>query len=100
MLILPLCLVLLDGPWVQVHGGSITGADIAAWPYSVGILCKFTAFLGTLHWLVDAVDMGYFGVSFVEVVIHFERWAGRRLLSEKFTRRADRPILIVRWWLS
>ena len=52
------------GPWMQVHGGVITGADVAAWPYSVGILCKFAAFLGTLHWLVDAVDMGHFGVTF------------------------------------
>ena len=40
----------LNGPWVQVHGGSISGADIAPRPYSVGFLCKFTAFLGSLHW--------------------------------------------------
>ena len=39
----------LNGSWMQVHGGCIAGADVAAWPYSVGILCKFTAFLGTLH---------------------------------------------------
>ena len=45
----------LSGPWMQVHGGCITDADIAAWPYSVDILCKFTAFLGTLHWL----DIGH-----------------------------------------
>ena len=31
----------LGGFWMQVHGGSIARADIAAWPYSVGILCKF-----------------------------------------------------------
>ena len=31
---------------------------------SVGILCNFTAFLGSLHWLVDAVDLGHFGVFF------------------------------------
>ena len=29
---------------MQVPGGRITGAGIAAWPYSVGVLCKFTAF--------------------------------------------------------
>ena len=40
----------LSGPWTQVRGGCISGADVAAWPYSVGILCKFTSFLGTLHW--------------------------------------------------
>ena len=30
--------------------GHISGADTAAWPYSVGILVKFTSFLDTLHW--------------------------------------------------
>ena len=38
--------------------GCFTGADIAAWPYSAGISCKFTAFLSSLHWPVDAVDLG------------------------------------------
>ena len=27
----------LNSSWVQVHAGHISGADIAAWPYSVGI---------------------------------------------------------------
>ena len=43
---------------MHVHGGCITGADVAAWPYSVGILCKFAAFFGSLHWPMDNVDMG------------------------------------------
>ena len=55
---------LLNGPWMQLHGGCITGADVGAWPYCVGILCKFTAFLATLHWPVDAVDMRHVEVSF------------------------------------
>ena len=82
---------------MQVQRCSITGADIAAWPYSVGILCKFTAFLGTSHWPVDTVDMGHFGVSYLEVLILFEQWAGHRLLSEKVARphvTANRPILV------
>ena len=86
----------LFGPWMQVHGSCITGADVA-WPHSVGISRKFTAFLGTWHWLVDAVDVGHLGVSLLEVLILFERWAGHRLLSEKVTRphvRANRSILI------
>ena len=57
-----------NGSRMRVHGGVFTGADIAAWPYGVGIFCKFTAFLGTSHWPVDAVDMGHFGVSFGEVL--------------------------------
>ena len=75
----------LNGPWFQVHGGCISGADIAAWPNSVGILCKFTAFLCSLHWPVDAIDLVHFGVSFLELLILFEQWAGHRLLSEKVT---------------
>ena len=63
----------LGGPWMQVHGGGVAGADIAAGPYiySVGILCKFTAFLGTLNWPVGAEDMGNFWVSFLELLILF-----------------------------
>ena len=53
----------LNGPWFQVQGGCISGADIAAWPDRVGILCKFTAFLCSLHRPVDAVDLFFFGAS-------------------------------------
>ena len=79
--------------WFQVVGGRISGADIAAWPYSVGILIRFTSFLNTLHW----PKFGHFGMSFWELLILFEQWAGQRLLSEKVTWphvRANRPILI------
>ena len=82
----------MNGPWFQVHGGCIVGSDIAAWPCSVGILCEFSAFLGSLHWPVDAVDLGHLCVSFLELLILFEQWAGHRLLSEKVT--ANRPVLI------
>ena len=42
-------------------------------------------------------DFGHFGVSFLELLILFEQWAGHRLLSEKVSRphvRAHRPFLI------
>ena len=84
-------------PWIQVDAGRISGADIAAWPYSVGILGKFTSFWGTLHWLTSSDDLGHFGISFLELLILFEQWAGHRLLSEKVTRqhvRANRLISI------
>ena len=87
----------LNSDWVQVHAGHITGADISAWPYSVGILVRFTSFLSHLHWPSGSVDMGHFGVSFLELLILFEQWAGHRLLSEKVTRphvRAGRPISV------
>ena len=73
--------VFLNGPWIQVNG-----CDIAAWPYSVGILCRLTSFLRTLHWPTGSDDFGHFGVSFLELSILFEQWAGHWLLSEKVTR--------------
>ena len=76
----------LNSDWVQVHAGHITSADISAWSYSVGILVRFTSFLSHLHWPSGSVDMGHFGVSFLELLILFEQWTGHRLLSEKVTR--------------
>ena len=76
----------LNRPWVQVHGGHISGCDIAAWPYSVGILFRFTSFLSTLHWPSGSDDLGHFGISFLKLLILFEQWAGHRLLSAKVTR--------------
>ena len=34
----------LDGPWVKVHGGCITGADVAVWPYSVSFFANLLRF--------------------------------------------------------
>ena len=61
----------LSGPWTQVHGGCISGADVAAWPYSVGILCEFTSFLGTLPWPTGSEETRHFGVSFWELLFLF-----------------------------
>ena len=75
----------LNNSWIQVDAGHITGADIAAWPYSVSILFRFTSFLNTLHRPSGSVDFGHFGLSFLELLILFEQWAGHRLLSERIT---------------
>ena len=43
----------LGRPWIQVDAGHISGADIAAWPKSVGILVRFTSFfeyLALAYW--------------------------------------------------
>ena len=64
-------LVFLSSSWVQVDTRHITGADIAAWPYSVGILVRFISFLHTLHWPSGSDDLGHFGVSFLELLILF-----------------------------
>ena len=55
----------LNNSWIQVGAGRITGDDIAAWPYSVSILVRFTSFLNTLHWPSGSVDLGHFGISFL-----------------------------------
>ena len=68
----------LSNSWVQVDAGRITGSDIAAWLYRVGIL-GCTSFRGTLHWPSASVDLGHFGISFLELFILFEEWAGHRL---------------------
>ena len=83
----------LNCSWVQVSAGRITGAGIAAWPYSVSILIRFTSFLKVLV-LMTLVILVF---PFLELLILFEQWAGHRLLSEKVTRphvTANRPILI------
>ena len=77
--------------------GCISGSDVADWPYSVCMLCKFTAFWGALHWPAGADGVGHLGISFLEVLVLFVQWAGHRLLSEKVTRphvRANRPFSI------
>ena len=52
-------------------------------------------FLSTLNWPAGSDDLGHFGVSFSELLILVEQWAGHRLLSEKVFRphvRTNRPI--------
>ena len=44
----------------------------------------------TLHWPSGTEDFGHFGISFLELLILFEQWAGHRLLSEKVTRSHER----------
>ena len=83
----------LRWPWFQVAAGRITGAEKAAYWYSVCILVRSTSFLNTLHWRSGSVDLGHFGIFFLELLILFEQ----RSLNEKVTRphvRANRPILI------
>ena len=58
---------------------------------------KASAFLGTLHWPAAAGDLGVGGVSFVELLILYELWAGERLSLEKAVprhRRVGRPISV------
>ena len=60
-------------------------------------LVKLTAFLSSLSWPDEVVDLGPGGVSYVELLILYERWAGEMLRIEgsvpKF-RRSGRPVTV------
>ena len=61
------------------------------------MLVKWVAFLSTLHWPQGGTDLGVGGVSYVELLIFYEVWAGERLDLEKAVpryRRAGRSISV------
>ena len=75
----------------------IDGNDISSWPFSVGLLVKIVHFLGSVHWPRGAGDLGIGGVSHLELLILYEKWAGERLVVESavpFARRVGRPISV------
>ena len=43
-----------------------------------GALVKLAAFLSSLSWPSEVIDLGPCGVSYVELLILYERWAGER----------------------
>ena len=45
----------------------------------------------SLHWPVGGLDLGVGGVSYVELLILYELWAGERLSLEKACPRYLRP---------
>ena len=58
---------------------------------------KWVACLGSLHWPDGGADLGVGGVSYVEMLIIYELWAGERLALEKAHPRylrQGRPISV------
>ena len=85
------------GGWFQRPVIRITGDDVGRWPFSSGCLVKLAAFLSSLTWLSEVGDLGAGGISYVELLILYERWAGERLRIEEALpkyRRPGRPILV------
>ena len=76
-----------------VAGPSVTidADDVAQWPYTTGLLVKWVSFLSSLHWPAGGLDLGVGGVSYVELLIMYELWAGERLVLEKAHPRYFRP---------
>ena len=60
----------------------VTAADVRCCLFSVSILVKLCAFLGSLHCPSTVEDLGVGGVSYVELLILYECWAGERLVLE------------------
>ena len=89
----------LNSSWIQVDAGHTTGADISAWPYSVGILVRFTSFLGTLHWPSGSVDLGHFGISFLELLILFEQWLDTNCLVKRLFDLMLGPVVLFHFLL-
>ena len=89
--------VLTDHDWITLYSGPLTDVDISLWPFSFPMLVKFSSFLSTLRWPEGLNEMGKFGVSYLEVLILFEKWMGHRFLPEKtvpLRHRPGRPIFI------
>ena len=63
--------------WPRIE---VRDADVGFWPYSVGLLVKLCSFLSSLHWLSTIDDLWVGCVSFVELLILYERWTGERLV--------------------
>ena len=60
-------------------------------------MLKIVHFLGSLHWPRGVDDLGVGGVSYLELLILCERWAGERLVIEgavPFSRLVGRPISV------
>ena len=76
---------------VHVLASTICAENIAHWPYTAGLLVKWVAFLVSLHWPAGGTDLGVGGISYLEVLILYELWAGERLPLEKAHPRYLRP---------
>ena len=58
---------------------------------STGLLVKWVAFLGTLHWPAGDVALRVGGISYFELLILYEQWVGERLSLETAHLRYLRP---------
>ena len=79
------------GEWVIGPAVPIGVDDVAQWPYTPGLLVRWVSFLGSLHWPVGEVNLGVGGLSYVELLILYELWAGERSVLEKAHPRYLRP---------
>ena len=89
---------LWGGGWFRWPDIRISADDVRCWPFTTGALVNLAAFLSSLHWPDEVTDLGPGGVSYVELLILYERWAGERLRIEESLpkyRRPGRPISVL-----
>ena len=88
---------LWTGSWVHWPVIEISDRDLVNWPFSPGSLVKLAAFLSSLSWPGEVDDMGPGGISYIEMLILYERWAGERLRVEdslpKHKRRGRKVVV-------
>ena len=58
--------------WCSIAIRPLSCSDFDLWPFSPGLLIKFSAFLGSLHWPSDGEDLVMGGVSLIEVLVLYE----------------------------
>ena len=82
--------------WARILVAGLTAADVRAWPFSVGLLVKVSHFLGSLHWPIEAGDLGVGGFSYLELLILWVRWPERMVLEKAvpYGRRVVPPISV------
>ena len=76
-----------ESEWLNLPSSAVGADDVAHWPYSPGHLVKWVSFLGTLHWPEGDLDLGVGSISYVELLILYELWAGERLSLERAVPR-------------
>ena len=81
----------LELEWFRVPAAVVCAEDIGLWPCTPGLLVKWVSFLNSLHWPIGDLDLGIGGVSYLELLILYELWAGERLVLEKAHPRYLRP---------
>ena len=64
------------GSWFKWLDITISDEDVGSWPFSTGAWVKLAAFLSSLSCPSEVSDLGPGGVSYVELLILYERWAG------------------------
>ena len=77
--------------WVNILASAICADDVTHWPKTPGLWVNWVSFLGSLHWPAGGLDLGVGGISYLEILILYELWAGERLSLEKATPRYLRP---------